>query len=71
MSKILLLTPNYSWFGKRAWNSLPFAIPILAAILKEYDFEIIDANIKGYSEQELEEVLEKKEADIVLISTIS
>ena len=50
MSKILLLTPNYSWFGKRAWNSLPFAIPILAAILKEYDFEIIDANIKGYSD---------------------
>lgn len=70
-NKILLLVPNYSWFGKRAWNTLPFAIPILASILKEYNLEIIDANINGYSEEELAEVLCKKTANIVLISVIS
>lgn len=70
-NKILLLVPNYSWFGKRAWNTLPFAIPILASILKEYDLEIIDANIHNYSEEELANLLHKKDANIVLISVIS
>lgn len=68
---ILLLVPNYRWFGKRAWNTLPFAIPILASILKNYNLEIIDLNIKNYSEKEFFEILETKNADIVLISTIS
>lgn len=71
MSKIILLIPNYSWFGKRAWNSLPFAIPILASILKDYDLEIIDANIKNYTEDDISEIFKYKEADVVLISTIS
>lgn len=69
--KILLLVPNYSWFGKRAWNTLPFAIPILAAILKKYTLKIIDANIHNYSEEELADILENEDAGIVLISVIS
>lgn len=69
--KILLMVPNYSWFGKRSWNTLPFAIPILAAILKKYDFEIIDCNINNYSETEVAEILEKKDARLILVSTIS
>ncbi len=69
--KILLLVPNYSWFGKRPWNTLPFAIPILASILKEYDLEIIDANINNYSEEELANILKQRNTDIVLISVIS
>lgn len=70
---MLLIVPNYSWFGKRSWNSLPFAIPIIASIFNKskYNLEIIDANINNYSEQELEEILKDKESDIVLISTIS
>lgn len=47
-NKILLMVPNYSWFGKRAWNTLPFAIPILAAILKKYDFEIFAREISQH-----------------------
>lgn len=70
-NKILLLVPNYSWFGKRAWNTLPFAIPILVSILKGYDLEIIDANIHNYSEEELANLLHKNDANIVLISVIS
>lgn len=70
-NKILLMIPNYSWFGKRSWNTLPFAIPILAAILKKFDFEIIDCNINNYSEEEVSEILRTKEAKLVLISTIS
>ncbi len=70
-SRILLLVPNYSWFGKRAWNTLPFSIPILASILKSYDLEIIDANIHNYSEEELFDILYEKDADIILISVIS
>lgn len=70
-NKILLLVPNYSWFGKRKWNTLPFAIPILASILKDYNLEIIDANINNYSEKELADILENKKSDIVLISVIS
>lgn len=70
-NKILLMVPNYSWFGKRAWNTLPFAIPILAAILKKFDFEIIDCNINNYSETEVAEILKDKNAGLVLISSIS
>lgn len=69
--KIILLIPNYSWFGKRKWNSLPFAVPIIASILKDYNLEIIDANINDYSEEELSDILKDKEADIVLVSVIS
>ncbi|MDE6846966.1 MAG: cobalamin-dependent protein, partial [Lachnospiraceae bacterium] len=69
--KILLLIPNYSWFGKRKWNTLPFAIPILASILKNYNLEIIDANINNYSEKELAGILIDKAPEIVLISVIS
>lgn len=69
--KILLMVPNYSWFGKKPWNTLPFAIPIIAAILKEYNFEIIDCNINKYSESEVTEILNKKKAGLVMISTIS
>lgn len=70
-NSILLMVPNYSWFGKRSWNTLPFAIPILAAILKKYDFEIIDCNINNYSEEEVAEILKKKDAELILVSTIS
>lgn len=70
-NKILLLVPNYSWFGKRAWNTLPFAIPILASILKPYNLEIIDANIHNYSEIEVLNILQEKDAEIILISVIS
>ena len=69
--KVLLLVPNYAWFGKRVWNTLPFAIPILASILKGYDYEIIDLNINNYTEEEIEDILEEKVSDLVLISTIS
>lgn len=69
--KILLLIPNYAWFGKRPWGTLPFAIPIIAAILKEYDFEIIDCNLYNYSEEDIAAILSKKEAKLVLISTIA
>lgn len=69
--KILLLIPNYAWFGKRPWSTLPFAIPIIAAILKEYDFEIIDCNLYNYSEKDIAAILEMKEAKLVLISTIA
>lgn len=68
---ILLMVPNYSWFGKRAWNTLPFAIPILAAILKKYNFEIIDCNINDYTESDVAQILREKDAKIVLVSTIS
>lgn len=70
-NKILLMVPNYSWFGKRAWNTLPFAIPIIAAVLKNFEFEIIDCNINDYSEDEVAGILGTKEAKLVLISTIS
>ena len=70
-NKILLMVPNFSWFGKRSWNTLPFAIPILASILKKYDFEIIDCNINNYSEDDVAEVIKAKDAKLVLISTIS
>lgn len=69
--KILLLVPNYAWFGKRPWSTLPFAIPIIAAILKEYDFEIIDCNLYNYSEDEVTAILSEKKSKLVLISTIS
>lgn len=69
--KIILLVPNYAWFGKRPWSTLPFAIPIIAAVLKEYDFEIIDCNLYNYSEKDVATILSKKEAGLVLISTIS
>ena len=70
-NKILLMVPNYSWFGKRPWNTLPFAIPILAAVLKKFDFEIIDCNINNYSEEDVSKILKHKDAGLVLISTIS
>ncbi len=70
-SKILLIVPNYSWFGKRSWNSLPFAVPILASILKGYSLEIIDANISNYSEEEMAKLLRGKKAELVLLSVIS
>lgn len=69
--KILLLIPNYGWFGKRKWNSLPFAVPIIASILKDYNLEIIDANINDYSEKELSDLLKEKTASLILVSTIS
>lgn len=70
-NKVLLMVPNYSWFGKRSWNTLPFAIPILAAILKGFDLEIIDCNINNYSEEEVGKIVREKDAKLVLISTIS
>lgn len=70
-NKVLLMVPNYSWFGKRSWNALPFAIPILAAELKEYDIEIVDCNINNYSEFDVENILSTKEVDLILISTIA
>ena len=68
---ILLMIPNYAWFGKRPWNTLPFAIPILAAVLKGFNFEIMDCNLNNYSEEDVDNILRKKEAKLVLISTIS
>ena len=70
-AEIIILVPNYSWFGKRPWNTLPFAIPILSSCLKKYDHEIIDTNINNYSERKVYEILREKTAKIVLISTIS
>ncbi len=39
--------------------------------MKDYDLEVIDANIKNYSEEEVEDILVTKSSDIVLISVIS
>jgi len=66
--------PNVGWFGKRAWhNALPYTEGLLIAILKQngYEVNVIDANIRRLSEEQLEEEIRKVNPELVAMSALS
>lgn len=65
--------PNTAWFNKRPWMTLPAAIPILTALLKnEFEFSALDANIEELTEEEcIDKLKEQGSIDCVIVSALS
>lgn len=71
-SKVVLLIPNSRWLDKRPWIMWPHSALILTRLLKdEFDFEILDANIRDLSEDACKERLKGVNPAAVLVSGFS
>lgn len=71
--RVMLLQPNYSWFGRRSWHIVPYSLGLMNAALKRasYDSWIFDANFSNTSEDELRTELLAKRPDVVGIGSAS
>jgi len=72
IKKILLTQPNYAWFSKRTWQSPPYTLCLLKAVLKgPFDVCIFDPNFKNLSEEVVRKFLTEYKPDIVGITSVS
>jgi len=73
IKRIMLVQPNYSWFGKRTWKLLPYGLGLLNTNLKRAGYEswIFDPNLKNLSEQAVREELTQTQPDAVGITSFS
>ena len=70
--RVVLVVANYAWFGKRPWRGMTTSVPIITSILKDkFELHVIDANINGYSEEEVRTKLQESEPEVVLITALS
>ncbi len=73
IKNILFIIPNSSWFGKRYWQSSPYTIGLLTAVLSEkgYHVDLIDANLLNLNEKEVENAVENASPTVVAISAMT
>ena len=73
IKRVMLTQPNFSWFGKRTWKLLPYALGLLNASLKRVGYEswIFDPNFQDLSEQAVREELMRTNPDAVGITSFS
>ena len=70
--KVLLCIPNSRWFGKRPWNSLPYAAVILTSLLKkDFDFQVLDINAENLDFEQTKNRIQQINPVIVLVTGIS
>ncbi len=70
--KVVLVVANYEWFGKRPWREMTTSVPILTAVLKgKFDLSVVDANLYGYTQEEVKAKLAEKEPEAVMITALS
>lgn len=73
IKKFVFIIPNTSWFEKRYWECFPYTLGLLIAILRKqgYIVEIIDANLKNLSEEDLRKRIEISKPSLVGISALT
>lgn len=70
--KIALVIPNMRWFGHRYWAIYPYAVCLIAAVLRErYAVAIIDLNLDDCDFNTARRRLEESDADVVGISLMA
>ena len=70
LKKFVFIIANTSWYGKRYWQSYPYSLALLTAILKKdgYDVSLIDANLENLNEEEIKARVKALDTNYVLIS---
>jgi len=72
IKKVVLMQPNYSWFGKRSWRIYPYALGILNACIKNsFKTELIDPNLENLNDQEVIDSIRESNPDAICISSAS
>lgn len=73
INKFVFVIANTTWFGKRYWQSFPYTVGLLSAVLieKGYKVEVIDANLENLTEEGLKKKIEDSKPDIVGISALT
>jgi len=72
IKRILLIQPNYAWMTKRTWYSLPYALCLLSATVKDRAETIIfDPNFSNLSEEDTFWALKEVKPDLVGITSVS
>jgi len=70
--KVLLTQPNYSIFGKRVWEMIPYSLGILnASINNKFESDIFDPNFERSDDEKIKKYLEKNLPDIIGVSSVS
>lgn len=69
----VFIVANTRWYGKRNWQSFPYTVGLLAAVLikQGYKVDVIDANLEDLSEDELVKRLEVLKPSVVGISALT
>jgi len=70
--KILLMQPNYGWFGKRTWQLHPYSLALLYACLKkDHDVMLFDPNLDNLTEQDVISFLMQVKPKVIGVSSVS
>jgi anaerobic magnesium-protoporphyrin IX monomethyl ester cyclase len=70
--KILITSPNYSWFGKRSWPMLPYTLGLInGCISNDYNTFIYDPNFDNDTFEKVKSNLKDMNPDLILLSSIS
>ena len=73
INDILFIIPNTSWFGKRYWQTFPYTVGLLSAVIKEQGFnvEVLDANLLNLDETSLAGEIEKRSPSLIAVSAMT
>jgi len=73
VKKIMLITPNCTWFDKRPWNTPPYTLGLLRAVLpdEQYEIEILDANLEDLDFEQTAQRIEHFHPDLAGVLAMS
>jgi len=72
INKVLLMQPNYSVFGKRIWNMVPYSLGLLnASVKKRFESDIFDPNFGNVDDSTIIQTLKDIHPDVVGVSSVS
>lgn len=70
--KVALVIPNMRWFGHRYWPIYPYAVCLIAAVLRErYEVMVLDLNLDDCDFDTARRLLAETRADVVGISLMA
>ena len=72
IERVLLTQPNFHWLGKRSYETPPYGLALLNAVLRsssEYESYIYDPNFYDYSEERVRRDLRNASPDVIGITS--
>src|SRR5438105_3043332 len=72
IQRIMLVIPNQRWYRRESyWHLHPYALALLAAMLRDREVRIVDANLDDLSRDEFRSIVREWKPDLVGASVLA